>query len=131
MPQLQDFVGKCDWTGAMTLLEFQRRADDGDDKTLLWMAYCSFHLGDYAKALDLYDEAIEVRDSACGVQAVAACGARLAPLGSVPLPMWKRCSPDTDRPAGSRAVHGREPWEGVLHVLFGPAQGCDFHRGGV
>lgn len=75
MPQLQDFLGKCDWTGAMTLLEFQRRADDGDDKTLLWMAYCSFHLGDYAKALDLYDEAIEVSTREGRALAVAACGA--------------------------------------------------------
>ncbi|CAE7317456.1 Ttc26, partial [Symbiodinium sp. KB8] len=73
MPQLQDFVGKCDWTGAMTLLEFQRRADDGDDKTLLWMAYCSFHLGDYAKALDLYDEAIEAHGPSMDASLGRAC----------------------------------------------------------
>jgi intraflagellar transport protein 56 len=56
MPELGDFVAKCDWTGALTLLDFQRRANDEDESTLPWLAYCAFHMGDYDKALETYDE---------------------------------------------------------------------------
>lgn len=127
MPQLQDFLGKCDWTGAMTLLEFQRRADDGDEKTLLWMAYCSFHLGDYAKALDVYDEAIEV--STC--TQCARCGSVRRAQGAGQqsnMPVMLAALHCTAI-AGERALDGREPRESVLHVLSGPAQGRHLHRG--
>jgi len=68
MPELHDFVDKCDWTGAMTLLEFKRRADDDDEMTLPWLAYCAFHLGEYAKALELYDEIEAVRSRPCAAR---------------------------------------------------------------
>lgn len=55
-PELSEFVSKGDYTGAIALLEFKRRTDDVDDKTLPWLGYCAFHLGDYKKALDTYEE---------------------------------------------------------------------------
>ena len=60
MPKLQDFVARCDWVGALTLLEFQRRSGDETEETLPWVAYCAYHLGDFRKATDAYSEMEEV-----------------------------------------------------------------------
>ena len=45
-----------DFTGAVTLLEFNRRSaeDETLEDTLMWLGYCSFHLGNYQKAIDAY-----------------------------------------------------------------------------
>ena len=43
-----------DYAGSICLLEFNRTARD--EKQLLWLSYCAFHLGEYQKALDTYDE---------------------------------------------------------------------------
>lgn len=50
LPQLRDF------TGAVTLLEFNRRSaeDETLEDTLMWLGYCSFHLGNYQRAIDAY-----------------------------------------------------------------------------
>ena len=53
---LEDFLANCDYTGGLALLEFNRRVGDVDETTLPWIAYCAFHLGDYRKALDTYEE---------------------------------------------------------------------------
>jgi len=52
--QLQDYIKQRDYTGAIALLEFNRQSNDDDDSTLPWLGYCSFHLGDYKKALEAY-----------------------------------------------------------------------------
>jgi len=45
-PSLDDFLDKRDYMGALTLLEFKLRCQDGDMKDLLmWIGYCAFHLG--------------------------------------------------------------------------------------
>lgn len=45
-----------DFTGGMTLLEFNRRSgeDEALEETLLWLGYCTFHLGNYERAIDTY-----------------------------------------------------------------------------
>ena len=57
-PSLSDFLHQRDYTGALTLLSFQRSQPDldplQDEGLLAWQAYSSFHLGDYKKALDAY-----------------------------------------------------------------------------
>lgn len=60
LPQLSDFVDKCDWTGALALLDFNRRSGEGGADTLAWIAYSAFHLGDFARALDTFEQ-LEVR----------------------------------------------------------------------
>ena len=46
-----------DYTGALALLEFNRKVGEDDElKTLLWIGYCAFHLGEYQKAFDRYQE---------------------------------------------------------------------------
>ena len=45
-----------DFTGAVTLLEFNRRSgeDDALEDTLMWLGYCAFHVGNYQRAIDAY-----------------------------------------------------------------------------
>ena len=57
--QLEEFVRKRDFTGAMAVLEFKKRAGEVDETTLLWLAYSAFHLGDYDKALEVYQEILD------------------------------------------------------------------------
>ncbi|XP_032826363.2 intraflagellar transport protein 56 [Petromyzon marinus] len=61
IPKLEDLLSNRDYTGAITYLEFQRHAGEGNEETDLWMAYCAFHLGDYKRAMEEY-EAMTKRD---------------------------------------------------------------------
>lgn len=48
LPDVKDFLKDRDYTGAITLLECDRKyANKHDIKTLLSLAYASFHNGDY------------------------------------------------------------------------------------
>lgn len=62
-PQLEDFINLRDYTGALTLLEFRLKCQDGDTKELLlWIGYCAFHLGNYKRAEEAYRELIDAHD---------------------------------------------------------------------
>mmetsp|Transcript_3723 Transcript_3723/g.6642 ORF Transcript_3723/g.6642 Transcript_3723/m.6642 type:complete len:567 (-) Transcript_3723:83-1783(-) len=58
-PDLQEFLDKCDYVGAIALLEFERKARDNRPHLLELLAYSYFHNGDYQKALEVYDEIIK------------------------------------------------------------------------
>jgi len=58
LPSLDDFLATSDFTGAATLLEFQRRTEEPSERTLLWLAYALFHAGDYERALRVYEEVL-------------------------------------------------------------------------
>lgn len=58
-PELEEFIKNRDYTGALALLEFYRNTEDEINNTILWIAYCSFHLGIYDKALKCYQEISE------------------------------------------------------------------------
>ena len=61
--QFEDFIEKRDYTGALAVLEFNRLAGDGDlQKTLSWIGYCAFHLGNHEKAMKTYSELLELED---------------------------------------------------------------------
>eukprot|EP00730_Choanoeca_flexa_P001612 TRINITY_DN10709_c0_g1_i1.p3 TRINITY_DN10709_c0_g1~~TRINITY_DN10709_c0_g1_i1.p3 ORF type:complete len:107 (+),score=3.66 TRINITY_DN10709_c0_g1_i1:56-376(+) len=51
LPDLEDFLAKRDYTGAITLLEFCEGAKKPLEKSQEWIAYCCFHLGKYARAM--------------------------------------------------------------------------------
>ncbi len=53
-PSLDTFIQNGDFTGAIALLEFERRAGTETPMTLPWLGYSAFHLGDYKKALNAY-----------------------------------------------------------------------------
>ncbi|KAF7397841.1 hypothetical protein HZH68_009063 [Vespula germanica] len=54
VPKLEEFLEKRDYIGALTLLEFQSTSGSNLESEL-WMGYCAFHLGDYKRALTIYE----------------------------------------------------------------------------
>ncbi|XP_034180370.1 tetratricopeptide repeat domain 26 isoform X2 [Osmia lignaria lignaria] len=54
IPKLEEFLEKRDYTGALTLLEFNN-ASENNLNSELWMGYCTFHLGDYKRAATIYE----------------------------------------------------------------------------
>ncbi|CAK9802250.1 Intraflagellar transport protein 56 [Anthophora plagiata] len=54
IPKLEEFLEKRDYTGALTLLEFNNASESSIDSEL-WMGYCAFHLGDYKRAATIYE----------------------------------------------------------------------------
>ncbi|XP_033364702.1 intraflagellar transport protein 56 [Bombus vosnesenskii] len=53
-PKLEEFLEKRDYTGALTLLEFNNTSETTVNSEL-WMGYCAFHLGDYKRASKIYE----------------------------------------------------------------------------
>ncbi|GIL82519.1 hypothetical protein Vretimale_11945 [Volvox reticuliferus] len=56
VPELEEFLTKRDYLGAIALLSFRRHANRHDIKNLEWLAYCYFHYGEHDKALAIYKE---------------------------------------------------------------------------
>mmetsp|Transcript_10534 Transcript_10534/g.23713 ORF Transcript_10534/g.23713 Transcript_10534/m.23713 type:complete len:561 (-) Transcript_10534:157-1839(-) len=56
-PDLHEFLNNCDYVGAITLLEFEKKTREERPNLLMWLAFSYFHNGDYKKALDAYEEA--------------------------------------------------------------------------
>uniref|UniRef100_A0A670K4U6 Intraflagellar transport protein 56 n=1 Tax=Podarcis muralis TaxID=64176 RepID=A0A670K4U6_PODMU len=56
IPQLEELLTQRDFTGAIALLEFKRHVGEQDEDADLWIGYCAFHLGDYKRALEEYEE---------------------------------------------------------------------------
>ncbi|XP_053986821.1 intraflagellar transport protein 56 [Hylaeus anthracinus] len=54
IPKLEEFLEKRDYTGALTLLEFNSTTENSLNSEL-WMGYCAFHLGDYKRAVTIYE----------------------------------------------------------------------------
>lgn len=57
LPTLEEFLAKNDWQGAIAILELDKSS--GRPETFLWIAYCYFHLGEYKRALVIYEELIQ------------------------------------------------------------------------
>ncbi|XP_069684977.1 intraflagellar transport protein 56 [Periplaneta americana] len=53
IPKVDDFLATRDYTGALTVLEFG--GSKGNAETEMWIGYCAFHLGDYKKAMSVYE----------------------------------------------------------------------------
>jgi len=58
LPKLDEFLEKRDFTGALTLLEFNRQTGDDSEENAQWIAYCLFHLGEYKKCLEEYKQIV-------------------------------------------------------------------------
>ena len=73
-PSLEEFLVKRDYTGALALLEFQLKCQDGDMKELLlWIGYASFHLGNFRRAEEAYKELLDSYDVSNDVHLNLAC----------------------------------------------------------
>lgn len=62
LPDLEDFLARRDYVGAIALLQFRRRSKRGDVRTAEWLAYCHFHYGEHDKALQLYADLLAAED---------------------------------------------------------------------
>ena len=63
MPEAKDYLKDRDYTGAITLLECERKYSSKHDiKTLITLAYSCFHNGDYRKSIDTYEELMRNHD---------------------------------------------------------------------
>ncbi len=52
VPDLETFLEKRDYAGAIALLNFKRRtSSERDPKTLEWLAYAYYHFGEHDKVL--------------------------------------------------------------------------------
>ncbi|XP_073975362.1 tetratricopeptide repeat domain 26 isoform X2 [Rhodnius prolixus] len=58
VPSLEQFLANRDYTGALTLLEFDQSSGKGTELTDRWMGYCAFHLGDYKRAMKIYENLV-------------------------------------------------------------------------
>ncbi|KAJ3197005.1 Intraflagellar transport protein 56 [Irineochytrium annulatum] len=59
VPKLEHFISTRDYTGAITVLEFSAGVGKFDQDTQLWLSYTSFHLGDYRKAMEVYQTMVK------------------------------------------------------------------------
>ena len=59
MPELEDFLVKSDFSGAIALLLFEINAKIDRPDQKLWLAYCYFHYGEYDKAANIYEKLID------------------------------------------------------------------------
>ncbi|THD27062.1 Tetratricopeptide repeat protein 26 [Fasciola hepatica] len=73
LPKLEEFLAKRDYTGALTLLEFQRSCGKVSLETDLWIAYSAFHLGDYKRAADEYKKILTNREAPPEAHIYLAC----------------------------------------------------------
>jgi intraflagellar transport protein 56 len=73
-PTLQEFIQQRDYTGALALLEFKLKCQDGDIKDLLmWVGYAAFHLGNYKRAEDAYKELLDAHEVPIEVRLFLGC----------------------------------------------------------
>ncbi|XP_034248854.1 intraflagellar transport protein 56 [Thrips palmi] len=56
LPKLEDFLSARDYTGALTLLEFNQGSGKTDGNSEQWIGYCAFHLGDYKRAMSIFEK---------------------------------------------------------------------------
>ncbi len=55
-PNLEEFLSRNDWSGALGLLQFEKNTDptgSNADTLTMFLVYCAFHLGDYKKAISV------------------------------------------------------------------------------
>uniref|UniRef100_UPI00358E2640 intraflagellar transport protein 56-like n=1 Tax=Myxine glutinosa TaxID=7769 RepID=UPI00358E2640 len=68
-----EFLHTRDYTGAATLLEFQKHSGNAEENVDLWLAYCHFHLGNYKKSMELYRKCLERENCSPEVWIKLAC----------------------------------------------------------
>ncbi|XP_049941034.1 intraflagellar transport protein 56 [Schistocerca serialis cubense] len=71
IPKLEDFLAKRDYTGALTVLDFTGRKNN--EETEMWIGYCAFHLGDYKRAMSVYESLRHLKNPPDGVFVNLAC----------------------------------------------------------
>ncbi|KAK0168988.1 hypothetical protein PV327_002742 [Microctonus hyperodae] len=73
VPKLDEFLDKRDYSGALTLVEFNASATNNNVETDMWIAYCNFHLGNYKKAVMIYNDVRKKEKSSPNISTTLAC----------------------------------------------------------
>ena len=62
---LEDYITNQDFSGAVAMMEFYHESKQLIDgyPTLPWLGYAAFHLGEYQKAMQAYQESLEGPDA--------------------------------------------------------------------
>merc|ERR1719450_877747 len=75
--KLEEYIKKRDYTGASALLEFNRKAgDENEIESLLWIGYCAFHLANYQRAVEAYQEIIALGKAKSGARSESKDGGK-------------------------------------------------------
>ncbi|KAK0081438.1 hypothetical protein PV325_012190 [Microctonus aethiopoides] len=73
VPKLDEFLDKRDYSGALTLVEFNASATNNNVETDMWIAYCNFHLGNYKKAVMIYNDVRKKEKISPNISTTLAC----------------------------------------------------------
>lgn len=60
VPSLASFVDRADYSGALALLEFKKRAKEDIEDLHVWIGFCALHLGRHQTALRAFETARQV-----------------------------------------------------------------------
>nr|CAD7456217.1 unnamed protein product [Timema tahoe] len=70
VPKMEDFLNARDYTGALIVLEF---GGSKGNETEMWIGYCAFHLGDYKRAMSVYEALTHTKNPPADVPTNLAC----------------------------------------------------------
>ena len=74
VPNLDDLLKARDYTGALALLEFKLKCNDGEAKdNLMWIGYAAFHLGNFDRVEKAYRELLDQHDVGDEIYLFLAC----------------------------------------------------------
>uniref|UniRef100_A0A0M3I4P8 Intraflagellar transport protein 56 n=1 Tax=Ascaris lumbricoides TaxID=6252 RepID=A0A0M3I4P8_ASCLU len=73
MPELEEFLVKRDYAGAISLLEFRQNEGHRDELTDLWLGHCAFHAGEYKKASEVYERMLKEKECPPEVNVYLGC----------------------------------------------------------
>ncbi|VDK74060.1 unnamed protein product [Onchocerca ochengi] len=73
IPELDEFLLKHDYIGAMSLIQFQSKDENIDDMTELWLGHCAFHAGEYRKAISTYEKMLVKKNCSSEINVYIAC----------------------------------------------------------
>ncbi|KAI9219741.1 hypothetical protein BC828DRAFT_358743 [Blastocladiella britannica] len=88
LPTLESFLLDRDYTGALTLLEFERASGTAiQPHNWLWTGFAAFHLGDYVKALKVYQTVLDLQQQPAVTSGAAPGKAAATPVAGTPDPL--------------------------------------------
>ncbi|TMS34543.1 hypothetical protein L596_002112 [Steinernema carpocapsae] len=73
IPELDDYLIRRDYTGAMAMLEFKRKEEPHNAGNNLWLGHCAFHAGEYTKALEVYEWMLSLKECPSEVYVYLGC----------------------------------------------------------
>uniref|UniRef100_A0A1I7ZQK1 TPR_REGION domain-containing protein n=1 Tax=Steinernema glaseri TaxID=37863 RepID=A0A1I7ZQK1_9BILA len=73
IPELDEYLIRRDYTGAMAMLEFKRKDEPQNITNNLWLGHCAFHAGEYTKALEVYEWMLSLKDCPTEVHVYVGC----------------------------------------------------------